>query len=903
MKTKQLFIVILLWSIYSVMSAQVCNEAILIDNFTFNEPLPEGWTEVNTSGQVTVDNGWLKFDFTGDLPSAYRSYTPVSTDATLSFDVYSTRNYVKCRLDLLSSDDKYLGSIMMGNDDAQNIQYATAVSDSTPTTFTGALLEGTYASNTTYSISVAIDFDNHTLDFYQGGTLKASDISFLESAEDIAKISITQLSMYSSEGRFFFDNLVLDSSAETLTDEFGEESIGEWEEFNTDGQVRVSNGALVFDYSSDLPSAYREFTAVNEEVLVSFDVYSSRNYVKCRFDILSSDGDYVTSVMMGNNAEKNIQYATSLDASGTPTSFSGALLDGAYASNTVYSIDVLIDFENSTLTFFQNGDLKASDVAFVESADDIAKLSITQLAMYSSEGQFYFDNVSVAYPGMDRSVLAINLAKVDDLTYEPVFSELYGSTEEAYDALIIEETAANIMYYNCDATQAEIDSVNAELEAAIIDYENAFVNEDVVTLYSGSQLDGESQAYKCGYYNGTLGDFEDQAVSFHLEKGYMLTVAQDVNGAGVSKVYIASEDDLRLNFPAELQKTISFMRVGPWRDTKKRGASGKSNDVALGLKASWFYDWGSADTNRVDCEYVVMDWSGGATAATMEAKGSRMAITHHLAFNEPDGANQANMTTDKAIAKYEILQASGLRLGAPAVTDGAKGRAWLDEFMDKADSAGYRIDFIPVHYYKTKSASGFYTWLKDFYDEYQLPIWVTEFNYGDIWENSNLTEANGLSKTADYCEMMDTASFIERYCYFTWQPSQTDGHTLMSSRYPVVWNTIGEYYSTHDSPVAYVQDDYENGPNYVGVSASLADASLDVYPNPVSNGELRLDYSADCLGKQLIVKLFDMHGQLVVEAYNTPQSIDVSALSDGIYLIRIDGEGLNYSKKLMIKAN
>ena len=41
-----------------------------------------------------------------------------------------------------------------------------------------------------------------------------------------------------------------------------------------------------------------------------------------------------------------------------------------------------------------------------------------------------------------------------------------------------------------------------------------------------------------------------------------------------------------------------------------------------------------------------------------------------------------------------------MRLGAPALSHYAgASKAWLDSFMSQAVSAGYRVDFIPIHFY------------------------------------------------------------------------------------------------------------------------------------------------------------------------------------------------------------
>ncbi len=674
-----------------------------------------------------------------------------------------------------------------------------------------------------------------------------------------------------------------------------------WTEYNTSGQVSVEDGQLKLDFTADKPSVYRTFDAETGYLTLSFDVQSTRNWVVAKMHLTSSSGKYITSLVFGNNGTKNIQYATALEG-GVPTAYDGALLDASYGSNTNYSVSVKINFQKQTLDFYQGGDVKAAGIPFLESAVNIVKIDIQQLGMYSNEGRFFFDNIALDEETVDRSGLSAAVSSVGDMTFSVILSPKYGYSQESYDALKTASSEAEVVLNNCDATQAQIDTAEESVTTAIAAFEESYKDEVVLKLYSGSQLQGDVKAMKCGYYNGTLTDFDNKAVSFHLEKGYMLTVAQNVNGTGVSKVYIAADDELRLNFPEDLQQSISFLRVGPWRYTEKKGSSGKSanNDVVLALNGDWFYDWGNADKSMTECEYVPMNFSGTSNTVKL---GQDMSFTHHLAFNEPDGSNQANMTVDVAITKYEALQGSGLRLGAPAVTDGAKGREWLDEFMTKAIAAGYRVDFIPVHYYKIMGTDAFIAWLKDFYDEYQVPIWVTEFNYGDIWASNekDKTEAQILSSMTAYCEAMDKATFVERYCVFTWQPSDYGNHSLMSVRSPITLNTVGEFYANHASPEAYLQETYENGPDLsAGLATGLEESGIRFSPNPVEGAKLQLDYSEDIKSQNLYVKLYTVSGQEVMVQSNSPESLDVSKLKNGVYLLRIEGAGISFSEKLII---
>jgi hypothetical protein len=680
------------------------------------------------------------------------------------------------------------------------------------------------------------------------------------------------------------------------------QSIG-WTEYNTSGQVTVTAGKLKFEHNTTKPAAYRSFDAVSSNATFSFDVSTSRNSVNCQIHLVSSTGKYLSSIAVGVQTA-SIKYATSI-SNGVPSDFTDGSPLVSLLTNTDYSISTQIDFDSKKVSFYSSGELMAADIPFLEEAEDIAKIDIQLIYMYSNNGQFYFDNISLLSGEEDRLLLTSNVTTAENLLNSATVGDTYNQyPQAAVDAFQLAVDNANTILSDCNSASNLIDDAIVELNNAQDVFAALLVNDPVLKVYNSYNFTGEEHEIYVGYYNGDLGAYDDWVASFTLAKGYMVTFAENINGTGASKVYVASKEDLQINLTADLFKKVSFIRVGPWRDTLKKGSSGKSgtNDVTLALNTSWFYDWGNGDTDIEGNEYVVMNWGGTPSLSAMEKLGKQMNTTHHLAFNEPDGEKQANMSVDVAIARYATLQASGLRLGAPAVTDGTKGRAWLDEFMTKAKAAGYRIDFIPVHYYKIMTASNFKAWLKDFYDEYQVPIWVTEFNYGDIWaaNEKTKTEAEVLTNITAYCEMMDDADFIERYCIFTWQPSETSAQTVMSVRNPIVLNTVGEFYANHESPVAYTQETYEQG-----VALSLDDNSIApkilVYPTIVADGVFNLMISDEIKESNLKLTIYNTSGQLVKKVSNTSLKVDVSKLSSGLYFVKIDSDLGYFTRKIIIE--
>nr|MCU0750469.1 glycoside hydrolase family protein [Akkermansiaceae bacterium] len=246
---------------------------------------------------------------------------------------------------------------------------------------------------------------------------------------------------------------------------------------------------------------------------------------------------------------------------------------------------------------------------------------------------------------------------------------------------------------------------------------------------------GSSRRYDIyTYYDSSsdLGVMYENISSFKLKRGFMATFGTRADGTGTSKVYIAQDHDVNIGaMPGSLDNSIRFVRVFPWRWVSKKGSCDVSPDA---LDAAWHYNWNNDRNSTLNWEYVPIRqqrwWPAYPT--------NKPSVTHLLGYNEPDNpvedAYQTlnNGSRDAALASWPELLQSGLRVGAPAVTDG--GKWWLFEFMDRANAAGLRVDYIPVHFYQCgMSASQLRAWLQEIWDRYQKPIWVTEFNNGANW--------------------------------------------------------------------------------------------------------------------------------------------------------------------------
>jgi hypothetical protein len=71
-----------------------------------------------------------------------------------------------------------------------------------------------------------------------------------------------------------------------------------------------------------------------------------------------------------------------------------------------------------------------------------------------------------------------------------------------------------------------------------------------------------------------------------------------------------------------------------------------------------------------------------------------------------------------------------------------------------------------------------------------------------------------------------------------------------------------------------------------------------MYPNPVSNGTLFIETSANA---EKTVTVFDVLGKQVLNTTTSNNTINVASLHTGVYIVNITEEGKIASRKLVIK--
>lgn len=188
------------------------------------------------------------------------------------------------------------------------------------------------------------------------------------------------------------------------------------------------------------------------------------------------------------------------------------------------------------------------------------------------------------------------------------------------------------------------------------------------------------------------------------------------------------------------------------------------NAIPAGQKVSWIYNWESyLPPGGRQFEYVAMLRTGhpddiARFYQNMPNNGARTL----LCLNEPDHAEQANLSPEQAADIWrrhcwpQKVQ-RGLRLGAPAITNGPQGVPWLQRFL--AITRDVPPDFVTTHWYGTDGYD-FIRHVQRVRDVSQKPVWVTEFAH----LRDNIYDQRGLMQQV--LEWMDGQWWVEKYCWF-----------------------------------------------------------------------------------------------------------------------------------------
>ncbi|MBQ9641476.1 MAG: hypothetical protein IJV06_07940 [Bacteroidaceae bacterium] len=309
-----------------------------------------------------------------------------------------------------------------------------------------------------------------------------------------------------------------------------------------------------------------------------------------------------------------------------------------------------------------------------------------------------------------------------------------------------------------------------------------------LTVYTEANYGGESYNGFTPYVKYTTGGWVNNFKSFRLKRGYMATIATNNNGQGWSKVFVAQDHDLEVDFTTvSYGKYIAgregFIRVFPWRNVTKKGTAGAPGQQDA-LNITWRYGWDGGGWHDEQVEYIPQhhhegwpSWSG---------INSLSACNTVLGNNEPDNSGDAReqyITVDEIEERLFGVNGTwqngayggGLRVGSPAMSGDARG-SWLSTFISLCEKYNCRIDFIADHCYWLNNGGNYYWQMDQTYNKYKRPIWITEWNYGANWtswpgsstDGSDANQTIELNAIKDIVGNLEAHPHVERYAIYNW---------------------------------------------------------------------------------------------------------------------------------------
>lgn len=191
-------------------------------------------------------------------------------------------------------------------------------------------------------------------------------------------------------------------------------------------------------------------------------------------------------------------------------------------------------------------------------------------------------------------------------------------------------------------------------------------------------------------------------------------------------------------------------------------------------KGHWFYHWGNSPREEIpaNVEYIPMFWGKSSVNEenlnNVQQLINEGRVNYVLGFNEPDGAAQANMTVDEAIERWDELESLGVPLGSPATVNPLND--WMIEFMERAEQENLRVDFVTLHSYGGPNPATFINKVKETYERFGKPIWITEFAVADWGATSAENNKYSVEQIMEYMRVvlpaLDDIEYVHRYTWF-----------------------------------------------------------------------------------------------------------------------------------------
>lgn len=228
------------------------------------------------------------------------------------------------------------------------------------------------------------------------------------------------------------------------------------------------------------------------------------------------------------------------------------------------------------------------------------------------------------------------------------------------------------------------------------------------------------------------------------------------------------------------------------------------------LNPSWNYSWGPEriPDQPDDIEFIPMIWGAWGEAGLRRRLEKDILpqyklgkVRRLLAFNEPDMEFQSNLSVDKVVEYWPVLQDARIPLATPSVAH-ALGD-WMIDFMQQVEEKCLRAEYTAIHWYKSPNPQKFKEDITEaFYRHGERPILLTEFAVAD-WgasspEENRYTAEKVLAFAKEVIPWLERQPFVAGYAWFAFNPSFGAGSSsaLFDGDNSVNLTPLGRYYAS-----------------------------------------------------------------------------------------------------------
>lgn len=219
--------------------------------------------------------------------------------------------------------------------------------------------------------------------------------------------------------------------------------------------------------------------------------------------------------------------------------------------------------------------------------------------------------------------------------------------------------------------------------------------------------------------------------------------------------------------------------------TQKSGwAGGGGEGFFAPLNVDWWYNWklNEEGAGSGGARYFPMFWGGVNQNGINSVLTRPDPVEYVLGFNEPERADQANMTVPTALSEWgelvDGLDGTGIKLVSPAPSDTGDGRNWLINFMNGINAdPDLHVDAVAFHWYGANTpnnvagaATNFLNSVSWYRNQFNLPVMITEFGIHD-W-GGNYTDAEIQEANRQFLDIvvpeLEQRSYVAAYSPYPW---------------------------------------------------------------------------------------------------------------------------------------